>query len=229
MLDLNVFLWAVPFAALVLHLGLVRYNLRGVQQAWDDLMHRVLRRQVGDLEAQVALTALMADDTLVAARKAHAKVDIAEARRLLDLACEVITTAMPDRLARVDAMSKCCRMLAAVAPLPPLLPREFRMREMVGLSAVGNVVHHLLAGMQERFQWAVLLLGWGYKIVVRGAVSANGALQRDAGVAAHWSRFEEAVDDFKTLDAQHVRAFSALLASIALSDETTAVPLPLAR
>ena len=72
MLDLGVFLWAVPFAALALHLGLVRYNLRGVQQAWDDLMHRVLRRQVGDLEAQVALTALMADDTIQAARTAHA-------------------------------------------------------------------------------------------------------------------------------------------------------------
>ena len=225
----DVVLWMVPFAALALHLGLVRYNLRGVQAAWDDLMHRVLRRQVGDLEAQVALTALMADDTLVAARTAREKVDLAEARRLLDLACNVITTAMPDRLARVDAMSKCCRMLAAVAPLPPLLPREFRMKEMVGLSAIGSVVHHLLAGMQERFQWAVLLLGWGYRLVVRGAVQANGALQRDTGVAAQWARFADAVDDFKTLDAQHVRAFSALLASLALSDEAGAAPVALTR
>ena len=225
----DVVLWMVPFAALALHIGLVRYNLRGVQEAWDDLMHRVLRRQVGDLEAQVALTALMADDTIDAAKKANAKVDIVEARRLLELACNVITTAMPDRMARLDAMSKCCRMLAAVAPLPPLLPRNFRMREMVGLNAIGNVVHHLLAGMQERFQWAVLLLGWGYRIVVRGAVAANGALQRDADVAEHWSRFENAVDDFKTLDGQHVRAFSALLASLALSDEANATPLPLAR
>jgi hypothetical protein len=217
----------VPFAALALHLGLVRYNLRGVQAAWDDLMHRVLRRQVGDLEAQVALTALMADDTVVAARKAREKTDLAEARRLLDLACNVITTALPDRMARVEAMSKCCRMLAAVAPLPPLLPRDFKMREMAGLSALGAVVHHLLAGMQERFQWAVLLLGWGYRLVVRGAVQANGALQRDAGVTAQWARFAEAVDDFKTLDAQHVRAFSALLASLALSDDTDAAPVPL--
>lgn len=225
----DVVLWMVPFAALALHLGLVRYNLRGVQAAWDDLMHRVLRRQVGDLEAQVALTALMADDTLVAARAAREKVDLAEARRLLDLACNVITTAMPDRMARVDAMAKCSRMLAAVAPLPPLLPRDFRMREMVGLGAIGAVVHHLLAGMQERFQWAVLLLGWGYRLVVRGAVQANGALQRDASVAAQWARFADAVDDFKTLDAQHVRAFSALLASLALSDDTDAAPVPFAR
>ena len=107
-------------------------------------------------------------------------MDIAEARRLLDLAYGVITTALPDRMARIEAMSKCCRMLAAVAPLPPLLPRDFRMREMVALGTAAAVVHQLLAGMQERFQWACMVLGWGYRLVLRGAAQANGALQRDA-------------------------------------------------
>lgn len=222
-------LWMVPFAALALHIGLVRYNLRGVQDAWDDLMHRVLRRQVGDLEAQVSLTALMADDTLVAAEKARDKVDIAEARRLLDLAYGVIMTALPDRMARVEAMSKCCRMLAAVAPLPPLLPRAFKLREMVALGTIAAVVHQLLAGMQERFQWACMVLGWGYRIVLRGATQANDALQRDATAAAQWTRFASSIDDFKTLDAHHVRAFAALLASLALSEEPDGAALPLAR
>ena len=211
--------WMVPFAALALHLGLVRYNLRGVQDAWDDLMHRVLRRQVGDLEAQVALTALMADDTLLAAEKARDKVDIAEARRLLDLAYGVITTALPDRMARIEAMSKICRMLAAVAPLPPLLPRDFRLRELVALGTAAAIVQQLLAGMQERFQWACMVLGWGYRLVVRGATQANNALQRDANAAAQWAHFTASVDDFKTLDTHHVRAFAALLASLALSEE----------
>jgi hypothetical protein len=218
-------LWVVPFAALALHLGLVRYNLRGVQDAWDDLMHRVLRRQVGDLEAQVGLTALMADDTLVAAEKAREKVDLAEARRLLDLAYGVITTALPDRMARVEAMSKCCRMLAAVAPLPPLLPRDFRLREMVALGTAATIVHQLLAGMQERFQWACMVIGWGYRLVLRGATRANNALQRDVNAAAQWARFTASVSDFKTLDAHHVRAFSALLQSLALSDEPEGVEL----
>lgn len=219
-------LWMVPFAAMALHLGLVRYNLRGVQAAWDDLMHRVLRRQVGDLEAQVALTALMADDTLIAAEKARDKVDIAEARRLLDLAYGVITTALPDRMARIEAMSKICRMLAAVAPLPPLLPRDFRLRELVALGTAAAIVHQLLAGMQERFQWACMVLGWGYRLVLRGATQANDALQRDANAAAQWARFTASVNDFKTLDAHHVRAFAALLASLALSEEPEGAALP---
>ena len=218
----------VPFAALALHLGLVRYNLRGVQDAWDDLMHKVLRRQVGDLEAQVALTALMADDTLSAAQGARDKVDIAEARRLLDLAYGVITTALPDRMARIEAMSKCCRMLAAVAPLPPMLPREFQMRELMALGTLATVVHQLLAGMQERFQWFCMVLGWSYRLVLRGATQANDALQRDANAAAQWARFTASVNDFKTLDSHHVRAFAALLASLAISEEpegaTVSVP-----
>jgi hypothetical protein len=225
----DIFLWVVPFAALALHIGLVRYNLRGVQDAWDDLMHRVLRRQVGDLEAQVSLTALMADDTLIAAEKARDKVDIEEARRLLDLAYGVIMTALPDRMARIEAMSKCCRMLAAVAPLPPLLPRDFRMREMVALGTLSALVHQLLAGMQERFQWACMVLGWGYRLVLRGATQANGALQRDVTAAAHWARFSDSINDFKTLDAHHVQAFAALLASLALSEEPDGAALPLAR
>ncbi len=222
-------LWMVPFAALALHIGLVRYNLRGVQDAWDDLMHRVLRRQVGDLEAQVALTALMADDTFVAAEKARDKVDIGEARRLLDLAYGVIVTALPDRMARIEALAKCCRMLAAVAPLPPLLPRNFRMREMIALGTVAAVVHQLLAGMQERFQWACMVLGWGYRLVLRGATNANSALQRDTSASAQWTRFASSIHDFKTLDAHHVNAFAALLASLALSEEHDGVALPIPR
>lgn len=225
----DVVLWMVPFAALALHLGLVRYNLRGVQGAWDDLMNKVLRRQVGDLEAQVMLTGLMADDTLAAAETARGRMDIAEARRLLDLAHGVLVTALPDRMARIDAMSKCCRMLAAVAPLPPLLPREFRLRELVALGTLSSVVHQLLAGMQERFQWACMVLGWGYRLVLRGATQANSSLQRDANAAAEWARFAASVHDFKTLDGHHVRAFSALLASLALSEAPEAAALSVSR
>jgi hypothetical protein len=219
----------VPFAALALHLGLVRYNLRGVQDAWDDLMQRVLRRQVGDLEAQVMLTGLMADDTLVAAEKARGTMDIVEARRLLDLAHGVLVTALPDRLARIEAMAKCCRMLAAVAPLPPMLPRSFQLRELIALGTLASVVHQLLAGMQERFQWACMVLGWGYRLVLRGATSANNALQRDADAAAEWARFSASIHDFKTLDAHHVRAFAAVLASLALSEEPEGAAVSVSR
>jgi len=225
----DVVFWMVPFAALALHIGLVRYNLRGVQDAWDDLIQKVLRRQVGDLEAQVMLTGLMADDTLVAAENARGKMDVTEARRLLDLAHGVLMTALPDRMARIEAMAKCCRMLAAVAPLPPLLPRSFQLRELIALGTVASVVHQLLAGMQERFQWACMVLGWGYRLVLRGATHANDALQRDANAAAQWARFSSAIHDFKTLDAHHVRAFAAVLASLALSDEPEGAAVSVSR
>lgn len=225
----DLWLWLLPLAALLLHVGLVRYNLRGVQAAWDDLAHAVRGRQVADLEDQVALTALLADDTLAAAEGARAAGGLEEARRLLELACAFIVEAIPDRLARVSAMARCCRMLTALAPLPPLLPRDFRLRPLAGLALVGAVVHHLLASFQERFRWGCLLLGWGYRLVRRSARGASTGVERDPAAAVHWRRFAAATADFKTLDVQHVRAFAALLAGLALADPASADALTTTR
>lgn len=226
----DLWLWMLPVVALLLHLGLVRYNLRGVQAAWDDLAHRVRRPQVADLEDQVALTALLADDTLAAAETARAEGALEEARRLLALACAFLVDAVPDRLARVRAMARCCRMLAALAPVPPLVPRDFRARSLRGLALVGAVVHHFLASVQERFRWGCLLLGWGYRLVRRGATRASAGVERDPAATLHWRRFANASSDFKVLDVQHVRAFAALLAGLALADpesgEAVARPAP---
>jgi hypothetical protein len=54
-------------------------------------------------------------------------------------------------------------------------------------------------------------------------------LQRDTNAAAQWARFTASVNDFKTLDGHHVRAFAALLASLALSEEPDDAALPIAR
>jgi hypothetical protein len=73
-----------------------------------------------------------------------------------------------------------------------------------------------------------MVLGWGYRLVLRGATRANDSLQRDANAAAQWARFEASLDDFKTLDAHHVRAFASLLASLAIAEEPegSAVSVP---
>ena len=76
---------------------------------------------------------------------------------------------------------------------------------------------------------AIIILVAGYKLVLRGASQANGALQRDANAAVQWARFTASVNDFKTLDAHHVRAFAALLASLALSEEPEGAALTSAR
>ena len=213
-------LWLLPVLALVLHLGLVRYKLRDVQGDWSALLSGRASRKARELEEGLALTSFMADDTLAAARAARDRQNLEEAVRLLDLACGVIREAIPDRLARLSAMSRFARMVSAVVPLPPLLPAEVKLRNVARLAALGHVVHHLLASTQERFRWMCLVLGWCYRAVGRDVGAAVATAQASPAHAEAWKRFEDGVADFSTVDAKHVEAFRALLASLATLQAT---------
>jgi hypothetical protein len=213
-------LWLLPIAGLVLHLGLVRYKLRDVQGDWTALLSGRASRKARELEEGLALTSFMAEDTFAAAKAARDQQDLAEAVRLLDIACGVIREALPDRLARLSAMSRFARMVTAVVPLPALLPAELKLRNLVRLAALGQVVHHLLASTQERFRWLCLVLGWCYRAVGREASTSVASAQSSPSQAEAWKRFEASLADFGTVDAKHVEAFRALLASLATLQHT---------
>lgn len=213
-------LWLLPIVGLVLHLGLVRYKLRDVQGDWTALLSGRASRKARELEEGLALTKFMAEDTLQAAKAARDQEDLAEAVRLLDLACGVIREAIPDRLSRLSAMSRFARMVTAVVPLPPLLPEGLRLRNLVRLALLGQAVHHLLASTQERFRWLCLVLGWCYRAVGREAGASVAAAQTTPAHAAAWKQFEDSLADFGTVDAKHVEAFRGLLASLATLQHT---------
>ena len=208
-------LWLLPLIGLVLHVGLVRYKLRDVQGDWSALLSGRASRKTRELEEGLALTSFMAEETLAAAQAARDKQNLAEAVRLLDLACGVIREAIPDRLARLQAMSRFARMVTAVVPLPPFLPRQVKLRRVARLARWGEIVHHLLASTQERFRWLCLVLGWCYRAVGTELGASVTTAQATPRELLAWKRFEEGLTDFGTLDAKHVDAFRALLASLA--------------
>lgn len=214
-----IWLWVLPLLGLLLHLALVRYRLRDVEGDWEGLLSGRTARKARAFEDEAALTALMAEDTLAAARSAREAGDRREATRLFALACDVITIAVPDRTARLQAMRRCARMLAAMVPLPALVPAGFRLRAVATRAGLGLAVHHLLASTQERFRWLCVVLGWCYRAVARqAAASANGVRSAPAPEAP-WRRFEDGLADFRTLDARHVEALRALLASTVAAAE----------
>ena len=213
-------LWLLPIVGLVLHLGLVRYRLRDVQGDWSALLSGRASRKTRELEEGLALTSFMAEDTFAAAKAARDQQNLVEAVRLLDLACGVIREAIPDRLARLSAMSRFARMVTAVVPLPPLLPSGLKLRNLTRLATLGQMVHHLLASTQERFRWLCLVLGWCYRAVGRSADASVATAQISPAHAPAWKQFEDSLADFGTVDAKHVEAFRALLASLATLQPT---------
>ena len=208
-------LWLLPVVGLALHLGLVRYRLRDVQGDWTALLSGRAARKTRELEEGLALTTFMAEETLAAARVARDQQNLAEAVRLLELACGVIREAIPNRLSRLQAMSRFARMVTAVVPLRPLLPAQMKLRKLARLAALGQAVHHLLASTQERFRWLCLVLGWCYRAVGSEVRTSMASAQASPAEASAWARFEDGVADFGTLDAQQVVAFRGLLASLA--------------
>jgi hypothetical protein len=213
-------LWLLPIVGLVLHLGLVRYKLRDVQGDWSALLSGRASRKARELEEGLALTTFMAEDTLAAAKTARDRQDLVEAVRLLDVACGVLREALPDRLTRLSAMSRFARMVTAVVPLPPLLPAGLKLRHLSHLATLGRIVHHLLASTQERFRWLCLVLGWCYRAVGREAEASVATVQVSPAHAPAWKHFEDSLADFGTVDAKHVEAFRALLASLATLQHT---------
>ena len=212
------FWFLLPLLGLCLHVALVRYRLRDTVGDWSALLLGSGRQRVRELKDELALTALMAEDTFEAARRAQAREEHQEAARLLTLAFEVIQDVVPDRLDRLRAMSKLSRMVLAVVPLDPLLPRDLALPQLVRLAVLGRVVHHLLASTQERFRWLCLVLGWCYRSVARD-LRASRDLVENPGQVRAWARFELGLKDFTALDRKHLEAFSVIVASLAIRGE----------
>jgi hypothetical protein len=209
----------LPVIALCLHVALVRYRLRDAVGDWSALLLGSGRQRVKDLKDELELSALMAGDTFEAARRARSRAEHAEAARLLALAFDVVDDVLPDRLARLRAMSKLSRMVMAVVPLDPLVPRDFTLPHLVRLATLGHLVHHLLASTEERFRWLCLVLGWCYRSATRDLRAARDLAQQRDDRPRAWDRFELGLRDLKALDRTHLEAFRAIVASLAIVGE----------
>jgi hypothetical protein len=102
-------------------------------------------------------------------------------------------------------------MAAAIAPQPPLLPRDFRLAELRTVAGLAQVVHQFLVGSIERFVLKTRMIAFGFGLALRAMRRAK----RREELQIALSRFDAAKDDWKTLDAEHVKAVRALIVSVA--------------
>jgi len=151
--------------------------------------------------------------------RARRDAQMEEAVRLLGLAYSVVEQTTPDRLTRLKAMSLCCRMAAAIVPLPPLRPADFRLRQLATEAGLAAALHDLLFTTGERFRLRLGLLRFGFHLVLRTMRRSLEQLKRSPGAPPSWADFASAKDDFKKLDLDHTRSLQALMASLVAQDE----------
>jgi hypothetical protein len=208
--------WVLPLLGGGVFLYAVgRYNIRSVLREWESLLTPEGQRALAALRDHVELDALLAQDAHAKARRERRRQRFSEAARLLDLAARVIAQAVPDRLGRLRAMAVCSRMVAALLPMRPLLPRSFRLRELASVAGICALLHHLLVASEERFRLRLWAMAAGYRIVLGIARRSASTVESGAdGSEVPWGRFDAALSDFQALDREHVESFRVLLLAL---------------
>lgn len=208
--------WAAPMlAALLLHRAWARYNERALLRDWRMLLTREGRRQLDALQLQTDMDTAAAAAAVQGAAKARSHEDVDEAVRLLQLGCAALEAATPDRIRRLRGMAVCARMASAIVPVAPLRPKDFRLRRLATLAGMGQLVHQVLVGTGERFALRLRLLRIAFPLAVHALSRARWKATASPQASAAWALFEAGVEDWRTLDREHVESFRALLVSLA--------------
>jgi hypothetical protein len=195
-----------------------RYNRAVVLQRWEFVLGAPERQAIDSLRQRMTLDSALARQALEAAGRAREASRPPDALTVLRVALSVLEEAGADRLTRLRAMSVYSRMVRAIAPLPSPTAAPFKDRSLRAAASLAGLVHGVLVGTQERFRLWLLMLGLGVRIVLRGGRRSADAAARQPQQQAHWEDFVRGVEDFEALDACHLTAFEALVASLAAID-----------
>jgi len=210
-------LGVLGFVCLALVIGQVaRYRHEHTVKQWDKLLSPGMGFAVQSLELEVQTDAAMADSGLQGAQRARDRQDLAEAVRLLELSCQAIEQATPHRLRRLRAMAVLIRMAAALVPVRPLRIRDYRLRELIAVVGVGAALHQVLVSALERFLLRLQVLGFGFRLALRVLVGASRQAATTPAARRPWGDYERALQDWKTLDREHLETFRALARSLEL-------------
>jgi hypothetical protein len=208
-------LGAAGFACLALVIGqAARYRHERTIKQWNQLLSPGMRFAVQSLELEVQADAAIADSGLQGAQQARERQELTEAIRLLELSCSAIQQATPSRLKRLRAMAVLIRMAAALVPVRPLRIRDYRLRELIAVVGVGAALHQVLVSALERFLLRLQVLGIGFRLALRVMAGARRQAAVTPAARRPWGDYERALEDWKTLDREHLETFKALARSL---------------
>ena len=199
--------------------SLGRYNRTLTLRRWEFVLNAPERRAVESLRQRMALDSALARQALDAASRAREASRAPDALTVLRVALSVLEEAGADRRTRLRAMGVYARMVRAIEPLPAPAAAPFKGPELRAAASVAGLAHRLLVGTQERFRLWLLFLGLGVGIVLRAGRRSAEAAAREPPQPEHVDAFAQGVDDFEALDACHLTAFEALVASLSAMDQ----------
>jgi hypothetical protein len=190
-------------------------NERAVRRDWSLLLSPSGQKLYERLETRVHTDLALADMTYDKAFEVRELGSVDEAIRLLDVGYRIIERFSPSMLKLLAAMTTFSRMVAAMAPVRPLAPADFRIAEIVSLAYLHRVLHQFLVSTAERYRLRVYVLGRCFGIATRYLFhSTKRILERQSDAEREWEQIQATREDFQSLTDESLESLRALLTSL---------------
>lgn len=172
--------WALLAAVLAtpgLLWALSRRRESRAAREWDLVLSPQGETKLATLRASAEADLELIDLAVRKAERHHREGDQVDAIRLLGAGADLIERAAPDLLRALGLAATLSRMVSAIAPVPPLRPRAWQLRELRGLAHMGAFLHLFLVAALERFRLRVAILSRMATALVRVAIRSGRRLR----------------------------------------------------
>lgn len=211
-------LWviAVTGASTLLLLFLLnRRDEARLKREWTFLLSRRAERLYTRVEQRVTIELAVAETAYDEAFAVRQLGSIEDAIRLLDIGYRVIEIFAPNMMRLLSALSVFSRMVAAVTPVQPLRPRDFRLPEIANLAFLNRLVHAFLVSAGERFRLRAYILGQGFGVALRYLLrSTRRIVGREPAADREWEQIRLVREDLDALTRESLESMRALLAAL---------------
>jgi hypothetical protein len=137
-----------------------------------------------------------------------------DALRLLSTGSYLIEQYCPSMLRSLAAMAVLSRMVAAIAPVRPLLPKDFHLAQLVQLAYLNQFLHHFLVSTGERFRLRAAILSRGFRVILAVVRRATFGIDAQPTVAAaEWDQLSSMRLDLHALTDESLETMRILLTS----------------
>jgi hypothetical protein len=193
-----------------------RRNEAVVRRDWELLLTPKGKRIYQSVESRFQGELALADVAFEDAAEVRSLGSVDEARQLLDVGYRVIEQFSPNMLRLLQAMATFSRMVAAMAPVEPLRPRDFRLGQLASLAYLNRVLHQFLVSTSERFRLRLYILGRGFGLAGRYLLdSIQRVLRGTVAEEREWQQIEAIRHDFHSLTDESLASLRTLLSSLA--------------
>jgi len=183
-----------------------------VRSEWHALLNPRGQRLFESARNEIESHSLMLDVAMNEALCVKQLGDIDEAIRFLNIGSEIIERFTPNLLSLLSIMARFSRMVSAIAPIDPLIPKDFHMAELVSLAHLHRFMNQVIVSAKQRFRLRIYIIGKGLSIASHYLISKiKDIVLHKNQEEKEWREVVEIEQDFNTLSRESLRSFRALL------------------